>query len=162
MFGIRPALPDSIANLLLWMSNRRSERRGKAADFFFGQSDYNPVPFSANKLTHSQVRYHWFRRLYDESPEIQLGGVTGQWLSAARTAMQVIHEQADQIRLPALLLSAGADKVVDNAAQQVVAAKMPHCSFTQIPGAEHELLIESDEYRRPTMESILRFFYAHL
>jgi len=162
MFGIRPALPDSIANFLLWISKKRSERRGTEADFFFGQSEYIPVPFAANRLTHSQIRYQWFRELYDASPEIQLGGVTGQWLAAAREAMQVIHRRAREIQLPTLLLSAGADKVVDNAAQQTVAAKMPHCSFTQIPGAEHELFIESDTYRDPAMESVLRFFYAHL
>lgn len=162
MFGIRPALPDSVANMLLWMSEKRAARRGQKSDFFFGQSDYKPVPFALNKLTHSRIRYDWFRKLYSESPEIQLGGVTGQWLVAAREAMKTIRLKARELDIPVLLLSAGADKVVDNAAQEEVAAKIPHCIFTQIPGADHELFIEADAYRQPAMESILRFFFANL
>ena len=162
MFGIRPALPDSVASILLWMSDKRAVRRGQKNDFFFGQRDYKPVPFALNKLTHSRIRYDWFRKLYNESPEIQLGGVTGQWLAAAREAMKTIRQRANELKLPVLLLSAGADKVVDNSIQEEVAAKMPHCAFTQIPGAEHELFIESDAYRQPAMESVLRFFFAQL
>ena len=31
------------------------------------------------------------------------------------------------------------------------------CEFLRIDGGFHELLIESDEYRKPTMTAILRF-----
>lgn len=160
MFGIRPALPAALANLLVWAGSWVNRRRGQPVDYFFGQRGYQEVPFTDNKLTHSEVRYQLFRQLYARQPEIQLGGVTPQWLGAARQAMQHIEQHASQLSQPVLLFSAGDDKVVDNRAQARVAAKMPACEQVTIDGAAHELLIEADRFRQPVMQQAWAFLSA--
>ncbi|AXR05219.1 alpha/beta fold hydrolase [Salinimonas sediminis] len=157
MFGIRPALPEPVAKGLLWLGQRKAIKAGVIADYFFGQTDYQAVPFGLNKLTHSDVRYQLFRSLYEAEPAIQLGGVTTAWLAAARQAMAEITQQAPRLTLPCLLFSAGADKVVDNRVQRAVARAMPHCQWVEISGARHELLIEADRYRVPVMKQLLAF-----
>ena len=160
MFGIRPSLPDPIANLLLWMGKRKAAKAGMVADYFFGQGDYKPVTFGLNKLTHSEARYQIFRQLYEASPSIQLGGVTTHWLEAARIAMADIEQRAEGLAMPVRLYSAGNDKVVDNRAQSRVAKKIPDCTMKTIDDASHELLIEKDAYRQPVMQDILTFLLA--
>ena len=160
MFGIRPALPTPVAKGLLWLGKRRDTRAGVVTDYFFGQQDYQAIPFATNKLTHSRVRYQLFRQVYAAQPDIQLGGVTTDWLAAAHEAMAVIEQQAPQISLPCLIFSAGADKVVDNRAQARIARHLPDCHWVEIDGAAHELLIEADEYRTPVMQQLCAFMQA--
>lgn len=157
MFGIRPALPAWLANGLLNWSEARIRKQGMLTDYFIGQRDYHPVAFTLNRLTHSQARYQCFRTLYDEQPELQLGGVTVAWLRQAMAAMDEIEQRAAELALPCLMISAGSDTVVDNKRQQRVAAKMPQVSTMTVQGAFHELLIEQDDMRLPVVERILDF-----
>ena len=160
MFGIRPALPALLAKSLLWLGKCRDTRAGLLTDYFFGQQDYQAIPFAANKLTHSYMRYTLFRQIYDAQPQIQLGGVTTDWLAAAHDAMAIIEHQAHQLTLPCLIFSAGADKVVDNRAQARIARHIPDCHWVEIDGAAHELLIEADQYREPVMQQLCAFMLA--
>lgn len=157
MFGIRPALPAWMEKALLNASMRKYSRLGKNFGYFYGQADYAAVPFSQNKLTQSPIRYQVFRKLYTETPSLQLGGVTFNWLKAALSAMDDIEQRIGNLDLPCLVLSAGADKVVDNRRQKRVAKKLPNATFKTIPGARHELLIERDDIRRPVMTLLLDF-----
>ncbi len=38
-----------------------------------GYGAYLPKPFATNQLTHSAVRYQWFRELYEQQPQLKLG-----------------------------------------------------------------------------------------
>ncbi|MBU3020819.1 alpha/beta fold hydrolase [Aestuariibacter sp. A3R04] len=157
MFGIRPALPEWMTSALLNASMRKHTRKGRQTGYFFGQRDYAPVPFNRNKLTHSQVRYGLFRQLYKENSSIQLGGVTVTWLKAAMSAMREIENRIGGLSAPCLVLSAGADEVVDNRKQIRVAGRLPMGSLHTISNARHELLIETDDIRCPVMTLILDF-----
>ncbi len=159
MFGIRPALPGWLAALLIAISRLYNALPGTNG-YFFGQRDYHADDFSVNRLTSSQTRYQLFRSLYSEQPEIQLGGVTPQWLSAASKAMWDIEHHAGDIDLPVLVLSAERDSVVDNQRQAKVTAKMPHAELVQVANARHEILIESDAIRQSVIQRILSFFAA--
>jgi lysophospholipase len=158
MFGIRPALPTWIASLLVKSHFAFGRLLGRQYAYFLGQQDYVEHAFAQNRLTHSAVRYQIFRDEYRHHPQAQLGGVTAHWLHAAALAMNRIEQSAMHFPLPSLVLQAGADAVVDNARQSRVARGFPKCQIQVIPNARHELLMEADEYRQPTMQAIFEFF----
>ncbi len=154
MFGIKPALPVKLANLLLGTH----KLTGTAERFFWGQASYRDLNFQLNQLTHSPSRYAWFRQLYAKHPQLELGGVSGTWLTQALLAMAQIAQHSHALKLPTLILQAEKDSVVDNRQQSVVAKGLPNATLVKIPGARHELLMESDEYRNASIKLLLEFF----
>ncbi|MGJ8682050.1 alpha/beta fold hydrolase [Paraglaciecola sp.] len=154
MFGIRPALPNFFARTLLSLHFKFCS----ATDYFWGQKDYSASPFIDNLLTHSQVRYEWFRNIYETQTNIQLGGVTSGWLHAALNAMQEIQNQGASFSIPALVIQASCDLVVDNQAQSKTANLMANTHLSVIKGARHELLMEKDSYRIQCLTQTLDFF----
>lgn len=160
MFGIRPALPAWLAAGLihsgLWINRLRKRRSG----YFFGQRRYLAYPFAINNLTHSEIRYQLFRRLYDQTANIQLGGVTTEWLHAAQEAMDKIEHQAADITTPLLVFSAGKDKIIDNRRQQKIVRSMPDAKLEIVEGAYHELFTESDKFRVPVLQQLMAFLHA--
>ena len=160
MFGIRPALPGWLSNLLIGTHLAWGKLLGRQYAYFAGQGDYVDSEFALNRLTHSQARYQQFRHEYMTNPHIQLGGVTGHWLYAAAKAMDKIEQQAADFPIPALIIQAGNDQIVDNARQRRVVNNMPQASIQIIPNAKHEVLMEQDQYRQPAMQALLAFFSA--
>ncbi|BFT28966.1 alpha/beta fold hydrolase [Alteromonas sp. D210916BOD_24] len=160
MFGIKPALPNWLANGLIRTGLAVNRMKKKDAGYFFGQTPYIAFPFSLNKLTHSKSRYALFRELYDEEQEIQLGGVTTEWLAAAHEAMHTIEQSAGGIRTPALILSADSDTIIDNKRQRKVAQTMPNATLEIIPRAYHELFAESDDIRQRVLTRVFDFLSA--
>ncbi|MBU3002557.1 alpha/beta fold hydrolase [Paraglaciecola arctica] len=154
MFGIRPALPNWLANLLLGLHSIISS----SDSHFFGQKNYTSLPFVSNELTHSEVRYKIFRQEYLNTPQVQLGGVSGHWLRSAVEAMNEIELNVERFPISALVIQAGADHVVDNNRQGRVIARIPNATLQVIAGAKHELLAELDKYRVPCLTAILDFF----
>ncbi|MGL6262075.1 alpha/beta fold hydrolase [Vibrio sp. WXL210] len=127
-----------------------------------GHKPYYPKPFADNRLTQSKVRYHWFRQLYDTMPQLRLGGPSTHWVWQSLKAIKAIHAQTDKIAVPLLVLQAGEEQIVANTAQDEFMHKLAttrkDCAFEVINGARHELLFEQDQYRQPTLNSILAFF----
>ena len=158
MFGIKPALPNWLANGLIRTGLAVNRMKKKDAGYFFGQTPYIAFPFSLNKLTHSKTRYALFRELYDEEQDIQLGGVTTEWLAAAHQAMNKIESSARAITTPSLVLSADDDAIIDNNRQRRVAQLMPNAKLEIVPRAYHELFTESDDIRERSVARILDFF----
>lgn len=157
MYGIKPALPDWLASSLLQVGLGVNRLRRRDSGYFFGQTGYVSLPFTLNKLTHSQSRYRLFRALYDEEKALQLGGVTTEWLSAAKSAMDLIRQRAQEISLPMLVLSADRDHIIDNKRQREVVATIPNASLEIISDAYHELFIERDELRVKSLTKVLDF-----
>ncbi|MEW9797398.1 alpha/beta fold hydrolase [Alteromonas sp. CYL-A6] len=160
MFGVRPALPVWLSDLLIGVGLRWNRLRKRQSGYFFGQTPYVAFPYSLNKLTHSKIRYALFRQLYDDHPQIQLGGVTSEWLDAAQQAMDAIERHARTITTPLLVFSADGDTIIDNRRQRRVVTTIPDVTLKIIPHAHHELFNESDEYRNPVLSDIFDFFHA--
>ena len=154
MFGIRPPLPDWLANLLLNLHASINKKN----TYFFGQKNYDNQPFVSNELTHSEIRYQLFRQEYQAAPQLQLGGVSGHWLKMAAQAMNEVEQYVHRFPIPALVIQAGADQVVDNKRQSRVVAKMANSKLMVIEGAKHELLEEQDKFRIICLTAILNFF----
>ncbi len=152
MFGIPlgplPALVPPLATMM-WQLNRWLSDRPW---YVPGQGPYTDKVFAGNDLTCSEVRYQWFRQLYRQQPDYQLGGVSWAWLAAALRACQQIRQQPAPLQ-PCLLLQAADETVVDNQAQNFVANRSGN-SLISIAGARHELFAAPDPQRQQVYAAI--------
>ncbi|MFL9693382.1 alpha/beta fold hydrolase [Aeromonas veronii] len=125
-----------------------------------GQGAYQDHGFADNGLTHSQSRYQAFRQLYEQHPQIKLGGATAHWIYQGITGADAAIADAGAIKTPLLVLQAGNDSVVDNTAQDrfCTIAKCEGGKPLHIEGAWHELFIESDDKRQPALTAMVDFF----
>lgn len=105
--------------------------------------------FETNILTHDRRRYQRACDLLKAEPQLALGAPTWGWLDFAlkATAELARPERLKHITVPVIILSAEEDKLVDNAAQQAAARHLPQGKFIKVPGAYHEILMESDDMR---------------
>ncbi|MFM5699785.1 alpha/beta fold hydrolase [Aeromonas veronii] len=125
-----------------------------------GQGAYQDHGFAYNELTHSQPRYQAFRQIYEQHPQIKLGGATAHWIYQGITGADAAIADAGAIKTPLLVLQAGNDSVVDNAAQDrfCTIARCEGGKPLRIEGAWHELFIESDDKRQPALTAMVDFF----
>ncbi|EGR2783931.1 alpha/beta fold hydrolase [Vibrio parahaemolyticus] len=126
-----------------------------------GHKPYFPKPFEDNPLSQSAGRYQWFRNLYTEKPELQVGGPSTRWVWQGLMAAKQCFLLTRQVKVPVLLVQAGNDRIVSNLAQKRFIEKLrktnPHAALLSIEGAQHEILFETDQYRNQALDAIFRF-----
>jgi lysophospholipase len=115
--------------------------------------------------THSPVRYEIMRKAYDLAPKTKIGGPTVRWVAEACEASKRAREDAGKVAVPVLLLQATADPVVTSEGQKEFCENLNNkrtgaCKLEKIEGAYHELFIESDTYRIPTVTKMIDFIKA--
>ena len=161
-----PMLGINLGGLPKWLAKGLATTIGTVGGWFGeppygpGQGPYQDHGFADNELTHSQSRYQAFRQIYEQHPQIKLGGATAHWIYQGITGADAAIADAGAIKTPLLLLQAGNDSVVDNAAQDAFCTKAD-CEGgkpLRIEGAWHELFIESDDKRQPALTAMLDFF----
>ncbi|WP_421192477.1 alpha/beta fold hydrolase [Aeromonas jandaei] len=161
-----PMLGINLGGLPKWLAKGLATTIGTVGGWFGeppygpGQGPYQDHGFADNELTHSQSRYQAFRQIYEQHPQIKLGGATAHWIYQGITGADAAIADAGAIKTPLLLLQAGNDSVVDNAAQDAFCTKAS-CEGgkpLRIEGAWHELFIESDDKRQPALTAMLDFF----
>lgn len=161
-----PMLGINLGGLPKWLARGLATTIGTVGGWFGkppygpGQGPYQDHGFADNELTHSQSRYQAFRQIYEQHPQIKLGGATAHWIYQGITGADAAIADAGAIKTPLLLLQAGNDSVVDNVAQDVFCTKA-NCEGgkpLRIEGAWHELFIESDDKRQPALTAMLDFF----
>jgi lysophospholipase len=106
-------------------------------------------PFAGNILTSDPVRYARNAAILEAEPALALGGPTVAWCDAAFHTMHALRDPsyAARIRQPILIVGAGRDAIVSNAAIENFATLLRAGSHLVIVGAQHELLMEQDRYR---------------
>ncbi len=106
-------------------------------------------PFQGNRLTGCPGRYAQDDARLQAMPAMQLGGVTWGWLRAALRSVAVLRRPgfAEAIGVPVLVLLAGDERIVENGAARVFAARLAHGEVVEFEGARHELLRERDAVR---------------
>ncbi|EGM77814.1 lysophospholipase [Rheinheimera sp. A13L] len=131
----------------------------------FADKAYAAGPFEGNELTGSKERYQWMQRLYQDNPQIQLGGATWGWLEQACAVLPQMQQQADKIKIPLLVMQAELDTIVSADAQHefcTALAENPNSGcvggLQLIKGAKHELLFEQDDIRQQVLEKVLAHF----
>ncbi len=161
-----PMLGINLGGLPKWLAKGLATTIGTVGGWFGeppygpGQGPYQDHGFADNELTHSQSRYQAFRQIYELHPQIKLGGATAHWIYQGITGADAAIADAGAIKTPLLVLQAGNDSVVDNAAQDAFCTKA-RCEGgkpLRVEGAWHELFIESDDKRQPALTAMLDFF----
>jgi lysophospholipase len=107
------------------------------------------VPFETNRQTSDRKRFRRFTKVLEEHPELGIGSATMGWLNAARAAMMSLRKRraGPEIKLPCVILAAGRDRIVSTPAIEEFVSRTKTAAYIEIPGAEHELLMEADAYR---------------
>ncbi len=167
MFGIRLPLPRFF---ILWLAKRLDFTNQGKPFYVLGGSDYHSKPFQDNPLTQSRPRHQWFRKLYQQFPQLQIGSPTQRWLVEALMASKRCQSILASTTTPVLLLQAEADTIVDNRAQDKCFAAMQHDPQNDIQheketfvDARHELFIEVDTIRNQVLDTSFNFLnrYSH-
>ncbi|MGX5914843.1 alpha/beta fold hydrolase [Aliidiomarina sp. Khilg15.8] len=163
MMGIQTGpLPDAAVSLIVrlghWVNDKLAGNRPR---YFLGMTDYTDLPFDKNQLTHSARRYEWFRKLYQDYPQIQVGGPTVQWLMQSLEAMGELPEAANFISIPVLVLQATEDHIVTPEPQRAFVDQLQHPSsrLHKVAGSYHEVLMEKDSIRAPALETAFTFMH---
>lgn len=125
----------------------------------WGPRPRQSAPFNTNNLTSDPARYQRNISIYEAHPQLALGGPTVRWLRAASSAAVAVSkpEFMAGIRIPTLIIAAGADSVVSTKAIASYARHLRLSSLLTIDGARHELLQEADLYREQTLAAFHAF-----
>jgi lysophospholipase len=109
----------------------------------------NTRPFVGNMLTSDPVRYARNAAVLEAEPALGVAAPTFGWADSAFRVMNDFsrHAYGSTIRQPILLIGAGRDAVVSTQAIETFAMRMRAGSHLIVPGAEHEMLMEQDQYR---------------
>jgi lysophospholipase len=115
--------------------------------------------FAGNWLTHDAARFDRARQLLQENPRLLVEGVTYGWLAASFDAIDAMRKPgfAQHVQTPTLVVTAGKDKVVSNAATRRFVARLPAQRTICIEGANHEILQERDDMRAQFWRAFDRF-----
>jgi lysophospholipase len=158
--SIPKPLAKGILNFVNWTTSIVTDQN----PYFFGGKDYNPVKFEENQLTTSEQRYQYFRSIYAEKPELQLGSVTFNWIKESVSAIDTAFEELNLVKLPIMVFQAQNDEVVDNVAQDSFCnelARLGNPCINDMPivieNAKHELFIELDKPRVDVLDKIFIF-----
>ncbi|MFZ5670336.1 MAG: alpha/beta fold hydrolase [Pseudomonadota bacterium] len=124
--------------------------RIKGEDYILGEpGDPRGETFETNVVTHDRARYARNRAIFEAEDALKLNAGTWSWLDFAFSASAWLKRdpRVAAIDIPVVCLAAGEEKLVDNADQRQVMARLPNGRWREIPGAFHELLQETDAIR---------------
>ncbi|MEJ6475299.1 alpha/beta hydrolase [Pseudoalteromonas piscicida] len=127
---------------------------GFGKQYAIGQQHYQSKPFYDNDLTDCPIRYALFRGLYDQYPELQLGGVSFAWLYTALQKCRTF--KGLELDTPLRIATASQDSIVDNQAQKLFTKQQPNATRAEFLG-KHELLCEQDTTRKAVLEDFYTF-----
>lgn len=114
-----------------------------------GRTAVQSLPFPGNVVTSSELRYRRTANVVEAEPRLALGSPTVGWVHAAFRATEALAHAGvpEKILMPTLIVLAGHERVVSNAAAERFAARMPAGGTVIIPGSRHEILMERDTFR---------------
>lgn len=149
MWGIQTAgqpywLARGLAGLMTGLGLGGNYILGGASDPFTGTME-------SDKLTHDQARHDRTHAQLNANRDLALGNVTWGWLDSAMRGIEWLtrSDAVAKIKTPVVVIAAGADRLVDNGALAAVTARLPRGGYLEIPGAFHEILMETDVLRAP-------------
>lgn len=123
---------------------------GRAGAYLLGQpgTPFDDT-FEGNTLTHDRRRFARYRAQVRANPDLALGAPTWGWMDFAlgATAFLARPERLRAVTVPVDIVSAAEDALVDNAAQAAAARNLPQGRLITVPGAYHEILMETDDMR---------------
>ncbi len=146
-----------VARSVTYAKNRFRQGGG----WVWGMESRDPLGMGFDKqlVTSDPVRFASVQALLKSQPDLRLAGATWSWLAAAFRSMDWLRApgRAESITTRALVIGAGADRIVLTPATEKFAARMPHGEYLRIEGAEHEILMERDIFRQQWWAAFDRF-----
>lgn len=114
-----------------------------------GETSIARLPFAGNRLTGDPVRY---ARNANAAAAVGHGAVGAPTVSWIHSAFRFMKRFTDprfgiKVRIPTLIVAAGADPVCSTPAIERLAARLKAGHAIVIPGARHEILMERDHMR---------------
>ncbi len=108
------------------------------------------MAFVGNLLTHDADRWGRVRALSEAAPDLRVGDPTWGWVAFATSAIARLSRPGgiEGIAIPLTIVTAGDDRICDSGAAAKLAARAPRARCLEIPGAYHEILIETDARRQ--------------
>jgi lysophospholipase len=105
--------------------------------------------FKRNVVTHDKERHARSQALVEADLRLALAGVTLGWVAAAADVIEGFTRPSAlaHLRLPVVVLSAAEELLVDNASHDAVTKLLPDANHITVPGAKHEIMMETDEIR---------------
>ncbi|WP_375173129.1 alpha/beta fold hydrolase [Pseudooceanicola sp.] len=160
MWGIRMAAPTRPA---AWVLSWSGSRLGLGHLMSPGTSEEPyplDAPFAENKLTSDPEMYDYMRRQLIAQPELSLGGPSLHWLN------QALAETLALARRPAPALDCltflGADEaIVDPGRIHARMESWTNGELVMLPGARHEVLMETPATRDAIFARMVPFLDAH-
>lgn len=126
-------------------------RLGNPKKFAWGMARRDPflVDFAAQLCTTDKRRYARTQDILLSHPAIRLAGPSWGWINAAYRAMKTLTAKgyAEAIKVPALVVGAGHDRIVQVDAARGFTARLPQGRYVEIENSEHEILMEQDAIR---------------
>jgi lysophospholipase len=137
---------------------RLLDRPGRHEQYSLGQKNIKRLPFEKNTISHSYARWSlWEQEIIPNTEAIQFGGVTNRWIRESLAAGHRAVRDAEQIKVPVLILQAEQDSFTKAGAQDRFCRRTPLCRKVLMRGAKHEILIEREDIRAAAIAHIKTF-----
>jgi lysophospholipase len=123
---------------------------GRGGDYVLGAvTDPYTASFEADRLTHDRARYDRSRAQILADRDLALGNITWGWLNSAFAAVDWLRKapEVTRIAIPLVVLGAELETLVSNRDQRLVTGRVSGARYVEVPGAFHEILMETDAVR---------------
>ncbi len=161
-FLVNPMLRVKTGNHALWAVHFRTNwqvNHGRGTDYVPDLFD-DPFEhtFETDALTHDAARYNVWREQLYACPHLAVGTPTWGWLSFAlklgETILRDKNKASKKVKTPITILCSGDDHLINKQPSRAFAKKLGKARYVEIGGAEHEILIEAEEYRREAFKEL--------
>ncbi|MFQ3666171.1 MAG: alpha/beta fold hydrolase, partial [Sphingomonadaceae bacterium] len=136
-------------------------RLGRGTSFAPGQKPFGAYRMATGRmalLTSDPEQFADEGRWVAANPALATGGVSWGWLAAAHASLKALRAAPlERCSTPILMLLAGRERLVSNAAAWRIARRLPACRVETLPEAAHEILRESDPVRAHALSLVADF-----
>lgn len=160
MWGIRLAGPVRPA---AWALTWSGQRLGLGHLMAPGMSE-DPYPldaeFDENKLTSDRDMFDYMRRQLTAQPDLSLGGPSLHWVNLA-LAETLALAKLPAPGLPGITFLGADEAIVDVPRIHARMQSWTNGELVELPGARHEVLMETPETRQALFDRLLPFLKVH-
>lgn len=120
-----------------------------------GQHYFNPVSNFANSSTLSEVRFNYLFSKRIDDMHYQTAGASLGWVMAAVDVTQQILKDADNIKIPIVLMQAGKDTLVKPEGFDAFMQKVPQARKFVYEDSKHEIFNASEDIRKKYFRDVI-------